>query len=394
MKTVPFLSLLQAGMLTSGIVAQNIAFVGSNANAIATVSFDTKTGTFKVTGNNTDSSTPSWQEVSRDGKLLYSIEETSTEHALTSYSIGQDGKLKKLKSIKGLAGPVSLDMHPTQPIIITANYGSASASAYSSKDNGEFTHLGDFMFKMQGKGKVPDRQDAPHPHQALFDPTGKFVLMPDLGSDLIRILKVDAGQKLSVAPPNKVKPGTGPRHGVLYPAADKPRFYYVVGELSNTVTAMSVEYTVETIKLTEIQTLSTLPDGQTGAAGELILSPSGKHLYASNRLDKVFPGSSSVASYTIDQMTGKLKLLEIFNGGVENIRHMSIHPSGKWFVTEGQNSNDIKVFALDPQTGKVTPEAKSTLEIEKPVCLQWWHNGAQESEAPDAGTETECEYDD
>lgn len=121
MKAVPFLSLLQAGMLTSGIVAQNIAFVGSNANAIATVSFDTKTGAFKVTGNNTDSSTPSWQEVSKNGKLLYSIEETSTEHALTSYSIGQDGKLKKLKSIKGLAGPVSLDMHPTQPIIITAN---------------------------------------------------------------------------------------------------------------------------------------------------------------------------------------------------------------------------------------------------------------------------------
>ncbi|EFQ98333.1 carboxy-cis,cis-muconate cyclase [Nannizzia gypsea CBS 118893] len=391
MRAVPFLSLLQAGLLTTGIVAQQIAFVGTNANAIATVSFDTKTGALKVIGNNTESSTPSWQEVSKDGKLLYSIEETSTEHALTSYSIAQDGKLKKLGSIKGLAGPVSLDMHPTQPIIITANYGSSSASAYATNSTGQFTHLGDFMFKMQGPGTVPDRQDAPHPHQALFDPTGKFVVMPDLGSDVIRVLKVESGPKFSVAPPNKVKPGTGPRHGVLYPAADKSKFYYVVGELSNTVTVMSVEYMVDTLKLTEIQTLSTLPDGQKGAAGELIISPSGKHLYASNRLDKIFPNSSSIASYSIDQMTGKLKLLEIFNGGVENIRHMSIHPSGKWFVAEGQNSNNIKVFSLDPESGKVNIEAKSTLEIEKPVCLQWWDNGAQDSEKKE--NETECEYD-
>ncbi|KAM5439573.1 hypothetical protein MferCBS31731_004328 [Microsporum ferrugineum] len=390
MKPVSFFSLLQAGLLTTGVVSQNIAFVGTNANAISTLSFDAKTGALKIIGNNSDSSTPSWQEISKDGKLLYTIEETSTENALTSYSIAQDGKLKKLSSIKGLAGPVSLEMHPKQPVIITANYGSASASAYSTnKETGEFKHLGDFMFKMEAPGKVPDRQDAPHPHQVLFDPTGKFVLMPDLGSDLIRILKVDSGLKFSVAPPSKVKAGTGPRHGVLYPATGKPKFYYVVGELSNTVTVLSVEYTAETIKLTEVQTMSTLPDGQTGAAGELILSPSGKHLYASNRLDKIFPGSSSVASYTIDDMTGKLNLLEIFNGGVENIRHMSIHPSGKWFVTEGQDSNNIKVFTLDPASGKVGTEAKSTVEIQKPVCLQWWNNGAEKGEK----AETECEYD-
>ncbi|KAF3491400.1 carboxy-cis,cis-muconate cyclase [Arthroderma uncinatum] len=384
------LSLLQAGLLTTGVVSQKVAFVGTYSNAITSLSFDTESGELKVAGNNSGSNAPSWQEISKDGKLLYTIEETSAQNssrgALTSYSISQDGKLKKLSSALGLASPVSLSISPDQSIIITANYGAAGASAYSAnKDTGEVKLLGDFMFKLDKTGPVPDRQDAPHPHQALFEPKGEYVLMPDLGADLIRVLKIEKGPKFTVAPPAKIKAGTGPRHGVLYPATDKPKFYYVVGELSNTVTAFSMEYTNETIKLTEVQTISTLPEGKTGAAGEIILSPSGKYLYVSNRLDKVFPDASSVAQYSIDEKSGKLKLLEIFNGGVENIRHMTIHPSGKWFVTEGQDSGTIKVFTLDPESGKVNTEAKSTLNIQKPVCLQWWNNGAEED------SEAECE---
>ncbi|KAK2875588.1 hypothetical protein FQN49_001593 [Arthroderma sp. PD_2] len=392
MKPVAFLSFLQAGLLTTGVVSQSIAFVGTYSNAITSLSFNPESGDLKITGNNSESNAPSWQEISKDGKFLYTIEETSTQNksrgALTSFSISQDGKLKKLSSALGLASPVSLGISPDQSIIITANYGAAGASAYSTnKETGEVKLLGDFMFTLDAPGKVPDRQDAPHPHQALFEPTGQFVLMPDLGADLIRILKIEKGPKFIVAPPAKVKAGTGPRHGVLYPATDKPKFYYVVGELSNTVTVFSIQYTKETIKLTEVQTISTLPEGKTGAAGELILSPSGKHMYASNRLDKIFPNSSSVASYSIDEKSGKLKLLEIFNGGVENIRHMTIHPSGKWFVTEGHDSNTIKVFTLDSKSGKVDTEAKSTVNIEKPVCLQWLNTAAEES------SETECEYD-
>lgn len=34
-------------------------------------------------------------------------------------------------------------------------------------------------------------QDQARPHQAILDPTGDFLVFPDLGADLLRVLKVD-----------------------------------------------------------------------------------------------------------------------------------------------------------------------------------------------------------
>jgi len=36
-----------------------------------------------------------------------------------------------------------------------------------------------------------EQQKVPRPHQALLDPTGEFIVLPDLGSDLLRVLMVD-----------------------------------------------------------------------------------------------------------------------------------------------------------------------------------------------------------
>jgi len=33
--------------------------------------------------------------------------------------------------------------------------------------------------------------EAPHPHHVFTDPTGDFLLVPDLGADLIRINRID-----------------------------------------------------------------------------------------------------------------------------------------------------------------------------------------------------------
>lgn len=240
---------------------------------------------------------------------------------------------------------------------------------------GKVTWVEDFTFTMDGPGKVPDRQDTPHPHQALWHPSGKFVVVPDLGADILRIFTPNEDNtKLTEGEPVPVPEGTGPRHGAFYPPED-PKFYYVVGELSNTVTAYSVETGGEKPKFTQTQVISTLPEKypepKVAAAGEIVLAPSGKHIYVSNRLDTVFDGTSSIASYTVDPVKGKLELISIFDGHVDNIRHLNIHPSGEWLVTAGQDSGNIKTFSLDPETGKAGEESVGTLEYEKPVCVQW-----------------------
>lgn len=208
--------------------------------------------------------------------------------------------------------------------------------------------------------------------------------MPDLGADLIRIFAMtpNADTPAKEISTIKTEPGTGPRHGTFYPPNCAAKFYYVVGEKSNTVIAYSVLYTDDGLELSELQTLSTLPDDYKDklapAAGEIQVSPhahgNGQHtLYVSNRLDFVYePGTgNSMAAYTVDKCSGKLELLEIFNAQVNNTRHFTVHPSGKWMVTEGMESGDLAVLEVGKEDGKVGKEAVARFEIDQPACLTW-----------------------
>lgn len=73
---------------------------------------------------------------------------------------------------------------------------------------------------MDGPGPVPDRQDVPHLHHTIVDPSGEFIVVPDLGADLLRVYKLSADSiEWTELPPQKAPAGSGPRHGVFVEAA-------------------------------------------------------------------------------------------------------------------------------------------------------------------------------
>ncbi len=89
---------------------------------------------------------------------------------------------------------------------------------------------------------VPDRQEVPHPHEAILDPTGQFLIVPDLGADLVRIFHVNATSlKWTPVAPIVAPPGSGPRHAAFIVAGDKT-LLYLVSELANTITGYEVVY--------------------------------------------------------------------------------------------------------------------------------------------------------
>jgi 6-phosphogluconolactonase (cycloisomerase 2 family) len=97
---------------------------------------------------------------------------------------------------------------------------------------------------MPGPGPVPNRQDAPHLHEAIVDPTQQYILVPDLGADLVRIYTIDQKTNILTAKtPLKAKAGSGPRHGAftLDPIAGHYVFY-LVAEIASSVTAYRVTY--------------------------------------------------------------------------------------------------------------------------------------------------------
>ena len=156
-----------------------------------------------------------------------------------------------------------------------------------------------------------------------------------------------------------LEPGSGPRHLAWHPSG---RYLYAVNELASTVTAF--RYDPRDGTPVSLQTVTTLPDGFSGTstAAEVVVSPDGRFLYASNR------GDDSIAVFQIDATSGLLAPSGRHPTGGRSPRHFAIDPSGNWLLAANQESGSIVVFRLDRSTGRLTPVGRP-LAISKPVCV-------------------------
>ena len=135
-----------------------------------------------------------------------------------------------------------------------------------------------FMFNLTAPGPNPDRQEAPHPHEVILDPTGSFIVVPDLGADLLRIFSIDPKTSLlSESSSFHVPAGSGPRHGTFLKTESGKTFFFLISELANTIASYEVEYSACSLNFTNVFVSGiygnrTIPGG--AAAAEAILSVS------------------------------------------------------------------------------------------------------------------------
>ena len=146
---------------------------------------------------------------------------------------------------------------------------SSTFSTYSIEDPAALELSQNETYTLAEPGPVPDRQDVPHLHDAILDPTGQFLLVPDLGSDFVRVYAITPGTIEWVElDPIKSIPGSGPRHGAFAvfggegedqgKGGDEKTFFYVVNELSNTITGYAVTYGEEaTVEFEQLFDFST-----------------------------------------------------------------------------------------------------------------------------------------
>ncbi len=125
------------------------------------------------------------------------------------------------------------------------------------------------------------------------------------------------------------------------------------------------------------QTLSTLPHPvKDNSTAEVVVHPNGKFVYGSNR------GYNSLAIFAIskeptkDSRSGRGKrgegpLKPVGNQvlAVKTPRNFAIDPSGKFLLAAGQDSNNIVVYAVNPDTGALTPTG-SEVNVPAPVCIR------------------------
>lgn len=222
-------------------------------------------------------------------------------------------------------------------------------------------------FTMSGKGPIPSRQDAPHPHHAFVDPSGDFLVVPDLGADLIRIHKIDkASGLLTECPSAKTAPGAGPRHGTFWtPAASRSRVrraaqdttLFIANELANAVTGWSVSYpSGGCMTLTLKQTLTPYQGNSSATAGTKVgeIKAKGNFLYTTNRNDKKFAPNDSITQYTISA-DGSVTWTDNTSSYGTYPRTFDINKAGDYIAIGDQTTANVAIVARDTTTGKLGP---------------------------------------
>jgi 6-phosphogluconolactonase (cycloisomerase 2 family) len=240
-------------------------------------------------------------------------------------------------------------------------------------------------FVVEQPGPDSGRQSASFPHQALYDPTGHFVFITDLGADLVRIFSTSPGSGTGAAEPLTtvtLERGSGPRHMAFLsaPSQKPPTHLYVLCELSNTVLVFSLDYAEDfsTVSLALLQTTSTRlgdapsPAGCIALASELAVHTGHGLLFAGNRWRHRESGApplgvnDDVAVFAIDDTKRTLSPLRMHGLGASNVRHFEISPCGEWMAVAGQGSGIVKVFAIQGWR-----EAAS-VEVEAAAVVRWW----------------------
>jgi 6-phosphogluconolactonase len=247
--------------------------------------------------------------------------------------------------------------------VLVANYGGGSVGCLPLNEDGALTPLSAFI-QHHGSSAHPKRQTQPHAHGIYTDPANRFVLVPDLGLDKVMVYRFDAatGSLEANEPPfAPLAPGSGPRHLTISPTG---HFVYVINELTCTLSTFS--YDQQRGVLTEIQTVSTLPNEVPLEAGftaaEVYLHPSGRFLYGSNR------GHDSLTVYAVQPKKGTLTFVENVPSRTAVPRGFGIDPTGNYLIVGGQQSDDAAVFRIDSDTGRLQATGQK-VRVGAPVCV-------------------------
>ena len=326
--------------------------------------FYTETGKLAFLSEIDDVSNPSYLCVSKNNKFIYAVNENK-DGEVSSFTFDPVvGSMKLInKQSSAGAGPCYITVDKNQKNVFVANYSSGSFAVLPVNKDGSLSAPSQTI-QDAGKGANPQRQEGPHGHSAVLSPDEKYAFLADLGTDKLNIYRYRASkpQPLSPATPafQAVGPGNGPRH--LTFSADG-KYAYLVQEMASAINV----YSYDGGKLKQLQSITMMADGFKGTRGAaaIHISPDGKFLYASNRLD-----ASELLVYSINPENGQLTFVERYPSYGKNPRDFAIDPTGGFLVVANQDSDSIYVLRIDKNTGKLSP-TRTKIEIGNPVCLKF-----------------------
>ncbi|MFE0756991.1 lactonase family protein [Inquilinus sp. NPDC058860] len=333
----------------------------ARGNGLNVYRVDAETGAWTHLQLVPDLVNPSFLAFDRTQRFLYTVHGDSTE--ISAFAIDPEtGELRFVnrQSTEG-KNPVHLAVDPTNRFVVVANHVTSTIALLPRHDDGS---LGAAVDLVTLEGRIgPHRVEQPFakPHQVEFDPSGRFIVVPDKGLDRLFTYRIDpeTAKLLPAAPQVKAREGAGPRHVAFHPQGP---WAYVINELDSTVTAYRFDR--GTGALQPFQLLSALPDSFAGnsRASEIAVSADGRFLFVSNR------GHDSIAVFAVEAASGRLspKAWQASEGRTP--RFFALDPAQRFLHVANEDSDTIVTFRFDAASGEVRPTGQSQ-RVGSPVCI-------------------------
>jgi 6-phosphogluconolactonase (cycloisomerase 2 family) len=354
--------------LSAASSATNL-FVSSYAGDVTTLSLAEVNGSYSLNATSANPNcgpNPAWLTLDAARGTLYCLNEglTTPNGSLSTFTINRDGSLKHVQNSTTINGPVSGVIYGDPAgdrNIALAHYVGSSLTTYSLASGGRFEEEEAFTFSLSEPGTNPERQDSPHPHEAVLDPTSQYILVPDLGADLVRVYAINPEtQALTEKESLPAPAGSGPRHATFYNPygvfdESSTTYLYLATELSSTIIFTQVQ---------EVPALGQLSHSRINAPAGITLSPDNRFLLLSNRNSSIFtlpnPDSSNSTVVPSDSITtwslsdsGKLGFVQAWPTYGLFPRHFSLNSAGSLLAVGNQNSGNVVVLSRDVATGLI-----------------------------------------
>ncbi len=301
---------------------------------------------------------PSFVALTRDRKFLYSVDENNG--TVLAYSVNStNGSLKFLNQLSsGGTTPAFIAVDRSGSNVLVANYNAGkvnnggTVSVFPIVTNG---FLGGVTAHIQDPG-------ISHAHCVALDGNNHFVFVVDLGLDQVRCFVFDPSAGTLTTNANfitSVPTGSGPRHMAFDPTFQRA---YLICQNSSTI--IGFNYNSTNGSLAAFQTNSTLPPGgfSGNTTAEIVVHPSGKFLYGSNR------GYNSVVVYQINPSDGTFTQVQQQATGTTP-RNFAIDPTGAYCIVADQGSSDIRLYSINQNSGMLTYKNQSITSVSQPVCI-------------------------
>ena len=183
----------------------------------------------------------------------------------------------------------------------------------------------------RGRSVHPERQTTAHPHCVRFSQDGRWLIVPDLGTDEIVRYPFDVSSGDLAAPHrSKVPAGSGPR--LAFFSADGRHLVCVYELASEVATFAWVDGELEAIE--RCATTQICPNTAAGFRWH----PSGGLFGVSNR------GADTIALFRFEPESGIATPSALASSGGVKPRDFDFSPCGRWLLAANQDSDSVVVI--------------------------------------------------